>query len=58
MYTVFEVYYNDRCYKIGTAENLKEACAIERKALRKSRGEFPTFTTDGKRQVTNNGKKI
>lgn len=58
MYTVFEVDYNDRCYKLGTAKTLKEACAMERKALKKSHGEFPTFSTDGTKAVTNNGKII
>lgn len=58
MYTVFEVDYNGRCYKLGTAETLKEARAMERKALKKSRGEFPTFSTDGTKQVTNNGKAL
>lgn len=58
MYTVFEVDYNERCYKLGTAETLKEACAIERKALKKSHGEFPTFSTHGAKQVTNNGKVL
>lgn len=56
MYKVSEVDYNDRCYQIGTTETLKEACAIERKALKKSHGEFPTFTSDGRKCVTNNGK--
>lgn len=58
MYTVFEVDYSGRCFKLGAAETLKEALAIERKALRKSRGEFPTFTSDGTKQVTNNGKAL
>lgn len=58
MYTVFEIDYNNRCYKIGTAETLKEACALERKALRKSHGEFPTFSSDGTKCVTNNAKPI
>lgn len=58
MFTVYEVDYTERCYKIGTAETLKEACAMERKALKKSHGEFPTFSTDGTKQITNNGKVI
>lgn len=58
MYTVFEVDYNDRCYKLGTAETLKEACAMERKALKKSHGEYPTFSIDGTKTVTHNGKVI
>lgn len=58
MFTVFEVDYNDRCCKIGTTETLKEACILERKALKKSHREFPTFTTDGTKCVTANGKVI
>lgn len=58
MYTIYEVDYNDRCWKIGTAKSIKEACTMERKARKESRGEFPTFTTDGKKPVTNNGKRI
>lgn len=58
MFSIYEVDYNGRCYKIGTAETIQAACALERKALKKSGGEFPTFTTDGKKQVTNNGKVI
>ena len=58
MFTVYEVDYTERCYKIGTAETLKEACVMERKALKKSHGEFPTFSTDGTKQITNNGKVI
>lgn len=58
MFKVFEIDYNDRCYLIGTAETLKEACAIERKALRKSHGEYYTFTSDGCKCVTNNGKVL
>lgn len=58
MFTVFEVDYNDRSYKIGTAETLKEACSLERKALKKSNGEYPTFTMDGTKQITSNGKVI
>ena len=58
MFTIYEVDYTDRCYKLGTAETLKEAIAIERKALKKSGGEFPTFTSDGHKAVTNNGKEI
>lgn len=56
MFTVFEVDYNDRCYKLGMVDTLKEACALERKALKRSHGEFPTFSTDGKQAVTSNGK--
>ncbi len=66
MYTVYEVDYTDRCYKLGTAETLKEAIAIERKSLKKSGGEFPTFTRDenadgsrcGTKCVTSNGKVL
>lgn len=58
MYTVFEIDYTDRCYKLKTAKTLKEALAIERKALKKSRGEFPTFSTDGTKCVTNNGRLV
>ena len=57
-YTVFEIDYHGRCYKLGKTETLKEACAMERKALKRSHGEFPTFSTDGKQQVTHNGKVL
>ena len=58
MYTVFEVDYSGRCFKLGTAETLKEALVIERKALKASGGEFPTFTSDGHKSITNNAHKI
>lgn len=63
MYTAFEIDYTDRCYKLGTAETLKEAIAIERKALKRSGGEFPTFTRDesarcGHKVVSENGKAL
>ena len=58
MFTVFEIDYNDRCYKVGTAKTLKEALALERDTLKKNHGEFPTFTSDGTKCVTNNAKPI
>lgn len=56
MYKVFEIDYNGKCFLLGTAETLKEACTIERKALKRNHGEFPTFSSDGRKCVTNNGK--
>ena len=58
MYTVFEIDYHNRVHKIGKADDLKTACKIERKALKASSGEFPTFTTDGNKVYTNNGKLL
>ena len=58
MYKVFEIDYNDKCYILGTTDNIKEAIKIEKKALKKSRGEFPTFTSDGRKCVTNNAEII
>ena len=54
MYKVFEIGYNDKCYLLGTTDNIKEAIKIEKKALKKSHGEFSTFTSDGRKCVTNN----
>lgn len=36
----------------------EEHRAMEIKALKKSHGEFPTFSTHGAKQVTNNGKVL
>ena len=58
MYKVFEIDYNGKCYFLGSADTVKDACKIEKKALKKSHGEFPTFTSDGKKCVTNNGEII
>ena len=58
MYKVFEIDYNDKCYLLGTTDNIKEAIKIEKKALKKSHGEFPTFTSDGRKCVTNNSEII
>ena len=58
MYKVFEIDYNGKCYLLSTADNIKEAVKIEKKALKKSHGEFPTFTSDGRKCVTNNGEII
>lgn len=58
MYKVFEIDYNDRCFLIGTTDSVKEAIRIEKKALKKSHGEYPTFTSDGCKCVTNNGEII
>lgn len=48
MLTVYEVDYNDKCYEVGTADNLKDAKKLARAALKKSHGEFPTFISDGR----------
>jgi hypothetical protein len=58
MYKTYEIDYNNRTYLLGTFETLKEAVTAERKALKKSHGEFPTFTSDGKNCLTNNGKVL
>ncbi len=58
MYTVFEIDYSGRCYKLGTAETLMEARAIERKALKRSGGEFHTFTRDESESGSRYGHKV
>ena len=58
MYKVFEIDYHGRAWQIATTETEKQARAAERKALMKSGGEFPTFSTDGNKTVSNNGKKV
>lgn len=58
MYKSYEIDYCGRSYLLGTSKTIKEACQLEKKALRKSKGEFPTFSEDGKKQVTNNGKLL
>jgi hypothetical protein len=54
MFKVFEIDYNGKCWFLGAADSVKEAIRIEEKALKKSHGEFPTFTSDGKKCITNN----
>lgn len=58
MYRAFEVDYTDRCFLLGEFRTVKEALKAEREALKRSRGAFPTFTSDGKRCISNNGKLI
>lgn len=43
MYRVYEIDYHCRSWLVGTADTLKEARKIERKALKASSGEYPTF---------------
>ncbi len=59
MLTVYEVDYNDKTYKVGTADDLKEAKKLARAALKKSHGEFPTFISDGHKCIwsSNNAPK-
>lgn len=48
-YTVFEVDYTERTYKIGETDEMAEARKIARAALKESKGEFPCFVmSDGK----------
>lgn len=56
MFTVFQIAYTERTYKVGEFETLKEACAMERKLRKES--DYYTFTSDGKKVVSNNGKII
>lgn len=58
MYRAFEIDYNDRCFLLGEFQTVKEALKAEREALKRSHGEFPTFTSDGKRGISSNGKLI
>lgn len=58
MYTAYEVDYHNRCHKLGTANTLSDAVKMERKSLKISKGEYPTFTENGSKCVTCNGKKI
>ena len=58
MYKTYEIDYNGRTYLLGIFNSLKEALTAERKALKRSHKEFPTFTSDGKKCLTNNGKVL
>lgn len=42
-FTVFQIDYHERSFRVGAADTLDEARKIARKALRKSNGEFPCF---------------
>lgn len=42
-FTVFQIDYHERSFRIGEADTLDEARKIARRAFRKSRGEFPCF---------------
>lgn len=43
MFKVYEINYYGRARLVGEAENLKAAKSLERAALKKSSGEYPTF---------------
>lgn len=43
MYKVYEVDYHERTWLVGTAETMKEARSMARKAVKASGGEFPAF---------------
>lgn len=42
-FTVFQIDYHERSFRIGAADTLDEAWKIARKAFRKSHGEYPCF---------------
>lgn len=58
MFKSYEIDYHGRCYFLGESGTIKEAIKIEKNALKKSYGEFPTFTENGKKCVTRNGNVI
>ena len=58
MFKTFEIDYHGKSYLLGAFDNIKDALKAEKEALKKSSGEFPTFTSDEEKCVTNNGKKI
>lgn len=44
-FTVYEIDYHDRCWVVGDADTIQEARKLARKALKRTKGEFPTFIT-------------
>ena len=46
-YTVFQVDYHERSFRVGAADMLDDARKIARRALKESRGEFPCFIMYG-----------
>lgn len=46
-FSVFEVDYHERSWKIGEYETMEEARKAAREAFKKSRGEFPVFIMSG-----------
>lgn len=58
MYRSYEIDYHGRAFLLGESKSIKEACSLERKALKKSGKEFPTFSGNGKKVVTANGKLL
>lgn len=46
-FTVFEIDYHGRSFRIGSADSLTEAKKIARNALRKSKHEYPCFIMSG-----------
>lgn len=58
MYKSYEIDYNGRCYLLGISQTIDTAQKLEKNALKNSGKEFPTFSSDGQKVVTNNGEKI
>lgn len=58
MYKSYEIDYHGRSYFLGNSKTLLEAKQKERKALRISNEEFPTFTEDGEKCITHNGNNL
>lgn len=42
-FTVFQVDYHERSFRVGAADTLEEARKIARKALKNSHREYPCF---------------
>lgn len=58
MYKSYEIDYHGRSYFLGNSKTLQDAKKKERKALKVSKGEFPTFTEDGEKCVSHNGNNL
>ncbi len=58
MLSSYEIDYHGRPFFLGTSKTLKDALRLEKKALRKSNGEFPTFTENGKKCIAVNGEVL
>lgn len=58
MYRSYEIDYHGISHLLGISKTTQEAKQKERRALKASKGEFPTFTEDGEKCVSHNGKDL